>query len=205
MSRGHLSRSLIAETAISLIDQEGLDKLSMRRLGRALEVEAMSLYNHVKNKSDLFDAVHETLLSPFEVPQTEDWRQAVRQTCRSFMSLLRAHPGCIPLMASRSATTPGSLKVLEQCVGLLMKAGFSPAESLMAFQSLFSLLLGHAIFHYQRRDPESFANPELYQDYPILSQVAPSLQLPPEEELEFALEVLIDGLEGRLSDGPGGR
>lgn len=198
MSRGHLTRSRIAETAIQLIEEQGLEKLSMRKLGGRLGVEAMSLYNHVKNKSDLLDAVHEQLLLEFRVPATADWAEAIRETSRAFMELLRAHPGCIPLMATRSATAPGSLQALEDCVSLLIKAGFSPADSLMAFQSVFSLLLGHAIFHYHPRDPNSFADASTYEAYPALSQVVHSLQLPPEEELEFALEVVLAGLRARL-------
>ena len=59
--RAPLNRALIAETALSLIDERGLDQLSMRKLGAELGVEAMSLYNHVDNKDDLLDAVADRL------------------------------------------------------------------------------------------------------------------------------------------------
>ena len=194
-----LSRDHIARTAILLIERDGLDKLSMRKLGQALDVKAMSLYNHVRNKSDLLDAVHEQLLSGLKIPELRgDWRESVRETASSFLKLLQAHPGLIPLFATRSAIAPGSLRTLDASLGLLVTAGFSAKEGLMIFQSIFALVIGHAVYHYGRRDPDSYSAGAGYQEYPHLAQLSQQMDYPPDEEFDFGLEHLLTGLEGRL-------
>lgn len=194
-----LSRRRIAETTIGFLAEHGLDKLSMRKLAARLGVEAMSLYNHVRNKEDLLDAVHERLLEDLSVPTPDNnWREQVKSTARSFSEMLRANPGAIPLFATRSAIAPGSLEVVDASVSLLMKAGFGAQQSLMTFQTIFAYVMGHAIFHYSEREPESWASQAAYAAYPALSQVA-TLEYTPEEELEFALDLLLAGI-GALGD-----
>lgn len=194
-----LSRDQIVQTAIELLDQEGLEKLSMRRLGDALGVKAMSLYNHVRNKSDLLNAVHEQLLSELQVAApTENWKEGVRATAHSFLDLLRAHPAAIPLFATRSAIAPGSLKVLEASLKLLMGSGFTPREALMTFQSLFTFVVGHALFHYGRTDPDSYSAGAGYENFPALAQFADLSSYTPAQEFEFALERFLVGLNELL-------
>src|ERR1044072_5036279 len=97
--RPRLSRGRISEAAIALADEHGLESLSMRKLGEALGVEAMSLYNHVANKDDLLDAMIDVVFGEIELPSGEDgWRSAMRQRANSVRSVLSRHRWAIGLM-----------------------------------------------------------------------------------------------------------
>lgn len=191
-----LSASRIAEAAISLIDQEGLAKLSMRKLGSALGVKAMSLYNHVSNKSEVLNLVHERLLTQLEVAApSKDWRKPMEETAWSFLALLKAHPQAIPLFASRSAVSPGSARVVDRCLGVLKATGLSQEECFYTFQAFFSLVVGHAMFRYGPRDENSFIRPEVMANFPNLSTLGPELIQDGDAEFRFALNVFLSGLE----------
>lgn len=203
VSRGQLTREKIAESGAALLNEVGLDGLSMRKLGAKLGVEAMSLYNHVKNKADLLDAVHGFFLLRMTQelaakPPVEGWKNAARNMTLAFLHMLKSNPKAIPLFASRSAIAPGALSVMDQAVEVLLRAGFTPRESINAFQTFFALTLGHAIFHYGRRGEDSFASTQAYQEYQHLAEVGDPNARTPDEEFEFGLEALLSGLESRL-------
>src|ERR671916_1636487 len=93
VKRRPLSRRRILETAVRFVDREGLEALSMRKLGSELGVEAMSLYNHVPNKSALLDGMVEVLLGELEVPsEDEEWERRVRGGYRGFWRRGRPPP-----------------------------------------------------------------------------------------------------------------
>lgn len=172
----------------------------MRKLGSQLGVEAMSLYNHVRNKADLLDAMHGQLLGQMseqlaqQVP-VRGWQAAAGNLCRAFVGLLKDHPQAIPLFASRSAIAPDSLAFLDDSIGVLLAAGFGPKESLQVFQTLFAFSLGHAIFHYGSRSQDSYVPPERYLGFAHLQQLGDPRALSPEEEFEFGLQALLRGLD----------
>ena len=205
MSRGTLSREAIIDGAIKVIDQKGLEKLSMRGLGKELGVEAMSLYNHVKNKSELFDGVQERLLEQLELPteETLSWQDLVRTIALNFRDLLKAHPGAVPLFSARSARAPGSLQVLNHCVGVFLSAGLPPDTAIQLFQIVYTYVLGHAHFHLCERELGSCSTPESYQSQPILSQLSPMSERDPLDDFHLALELLIVGLEHKLQKASG--
>lgn len=183
------------------MNEVGLKGLSMRKLGARLDVEAMSLYNHVKNKADLLDSIHEELLQELQGRLTApgpDWKSTVQDMARAFLSVLKEHPGSIPLFASRSAVAAGSLSFLDGALGILRNVGLSPKESLMTFQSLFTMIVGHAMFHYAPRERDSYADLSAYQNYPNLQALDLSEPIDPDKEFEFGLEVFLGGLERRL-------
>ncbi len=86
-------------------------------------------------------------------------------------------------------------------MGLLIRAGFSPKESLQAFQSLFALTIGHAVFHYGRRSDDSYAREAEYGRYSYLALLSPS-ERPPDEEFAFGLEAMLEGMSRRLVERP---
>ena len=108
--RAPLNRALIAETALSLIDERGLDQLSMRKLGAELGVEAMSLYNHVANKDDLLDAVadrlYEHILDAYTEPDGP-WRVRAAEMALSYVSVAAVHPNAFPLLVGRPPVSRG--------------------------------------------------------------------------------------------------
>src|SRR5947208_10215112 len=101
--REPLTRDRIVDTALRVMDDEGLETVTMRRVGRELGVEAMSLYNHVKGKEDLLDAITERVMGTFRLPaQADDWREDARRAAQEWRRVLRLHPNVMRLMAERT-------------------------------------------------------------------------------------------------------
>ena len=109
-ARPRLSRERVLEAAVSLADANGIEALSMRRLGEQLGVEAMSLYKHVANKDDLLDAMVDSVFAEIDLASGEpDWRAAVRRRAVSVRAVLARHPWAVPLMQSRANPGPSTL------------------------------------------------------------------------------------------------
>jgi TetR/AcrR family tetracycline transcriptional repressor len=144
-ARPALTRERILQAAVALVDTDGLDTLSMRKLGAALGVEAMSPYHHVPNKAALLDGIYETVLAELPLPQEGEWASVLRERARAFRAVLAAHPRVIPLFAARPAVTSASLHHLEHGLSVLRRAGLSPLDALSAFQVTLAFVLGHAL------------------------------------------------------------
>ncbi|MCA9617858.1 MAG: TetR family transcriptional regulator [Myxococcales bacterium] len=190
--RGKLDRGQVLQAALAMVDRDGLEGLSMRRLGEALGVEAMSLYRHVANKDEVLDGVHEAVLSSVVWPRrTGRWQADLVAAAWALREALRRHPHARPLFATRPATTPASLGYLEHALGLLEEPFPHPLRRVLAAQVVFALVIGHAMLHdgaAQGTGPEGLDPEEL----PILTSVLSTLEgYDPEEELRFALESLI--------------
>src|SRR5215218_7220008 len=99
--REPLTRDRILEAALEVMDREGLEAVTMRRIGRELGVEAMSLYNHVRDKEDILDAICEEVMAQFRVPDAQEWTEAARAGSHEYRRLLLAHPHVITLMTER--------------------------------------------------------------------------------------------------------
>lgn len=202
-SRGPLTRERIASEAVALLDEGGLESLSMRKLGARLSVEAMSLYNHVRNKDDLLDAIHGHLLDQMTAelaarPPVSGWDNAARSMTMAFLEMLKRHPNAISLFASRSAIARGSLALVDSSIGLLLSAGFTPKDGIQAFQTLFAFTIGHAVFHYGRRSEASYASPEEYARLPHLAQLGSPTDRLPDDEFAFGLDLILTGLRQHL-------
>ncbi|HUP16880.1 MAG TPA: TetR family transcriptional regulator, partial [Acidimicrobiia bacterium] len=101
-ARVPLTRERVLRAAMTLADKGGIESLSMRKLGLALGVEAMSLYNHVANKDEILDGIVDLVAGEVEVPATEgDWKAAVRQSAISTHEVLLRHPWACSLSVSR--------------------------------------------------------------------------------------------------------
>jgi AcrR family transcriptional regulator len=213
-ARQPLTRERILTCALSLIDRDGLDALSMRRLGSELGVEAMSLYNHVPNKDALLEGVAEIALGEIELPpvQNEDWAASLKVACMSFRDVLLAHPHIIPLVAGRSEVTPAGYRPVELSLGILKQAGFPPDVMLMAHW----LLVGYTIGHASLQNSNPMAQPDLVaeqielrhkmlapEEFPNLYEVLPSAaECDFDSAFEFGLDTMIAGLSLRLKQRP---
>ena len=186
-----ISREQILDAAIEILEEGGLGKVSMRRVGRALGVEAMSLYRHVDGKAGLLDGLHERLLGRMgPVMATGDWRHDLEAHARAFRQLLRRYPSAVPLFARRAAITPGSVAYLELGLTILAEAGLPPRQALFAFQALYELVVGHAQF--QRGHDETPA----LDGFPRAA-AALGDGYDPDTGFDFALTCLLDGIAGR--------
>lgn len=204
MVKAGLSRKRVLEAAVRLVDREGLDKLSMRRLGEELGVEAMSLYRHVASKADLLDGIHGAILQEMPAPTLGgSWREDLRMLARSLRQVLRRHPAALPLFATRPALAPGSLLLVEIVLGMFREAGFSPDRALSALQTVFTFVVGQALLRF-RADPEPGqpGGALALEDFPHLASMAAALAAHDDEQaFEFGLDVVLRGLDAALSQG----
>jgi AcrR family transcriptional regulator len=141
-----LSRERVLLAAIALADDNGIESLSMRKLGEAVGVEAMSLYNHVANKTDLLDGMIDVVFSEIELPSGEDgWATAMRQRAISVRAALSRHRWAIGLMESRTSPGPATLRHHDAVIGCLRDAGFSVELAAHAYSALDSYIYGFAL------------------------------------------------------------
>ena len=212
--REPLSRAVVLQAALGLADREGLDALSMRRLGQALKVEAMSLYNHVAGKDDLLDGIVELVLSEMDLPRPGDeWKDAMRRRARSARDVLSRHPWAIGLLESRTSnSSPRRLGYYDAVLGVLRGAGFSNQLAMRAFSILDAYIAGFIV--QQRglafRDDADLQRVgadllrQMANAYPNLTAVTTAVMATGydyDREFEFGLELIIDALE-RAQAGP---
>jgi AcrR family transcriptional regulator len=203
-----VNREQVLRTAVALADQTGIESLSMRKLGQALGVEAMSLYNHVPGKDALLDGMVDLVFAEIELPTGDDWKKALRQRAVSMREALTRHRWAVGLMESR--TTPGAttLRQHDAVIACLLRAGFSMALTAHAFAAVDSYVYGFAL---QEKGlpfdtPEQTA--EMAQamlahfpvdEFPHLAAFTREHVMRPGydfgEEFEFGLDLILEGLE----------
>ena len=200
-----LTRQRVLEAALCLLDQEGLEGFSMRKLGALLGVEAMSLYNHVESKQALFDGVIELLiiqaplpLHPHATPREELWAIA-----HAFRDVLRAHPRVLPLVATSPLRTSASLVLLDHLLETLHQAQITGVQSIYALQCLVGFIVGHTLLGTGTQAVASLEpgpnGPTVWQQfpaehYPRLHMLLPELaQWNADQEFDFGLEALFQG------------
>lgn len=192
-----LSSSLIVETASALVDAEGLDALSMRRLATELGVQGPSLYNYFATKADIVDAVAEAVVAEVDVSYfgLRPWDEALRLWARSYHSVLIAHPNIVPVLAHGPGRRPIALAMAEAVYGALIDAGWSPARATHIGALMRYLVTGSAL--------GSFAlgfdiDPALYEQYPHLHRahlLAAHQVAVDEGAFSLGLDLLISGLQ----------
>src|SRR5215210_7631949 len=145
-ARVPLNRQRVLQAAVAFADEHGIASVSMRKLGEALGVEAMSLYNHVANKDELLDDMVDVVFSEIGMPTAAaDWRTAMRQRAVSARHVLSHHRWAIGLMESRSSPGPATLRHHDAVIGCLREAGFSIEMAAHAFTVLDSYIYGFAL------------------------------------------------------------
>jgi AcrR family transcriptional regulator len=213
---GKITRDVVLAAALQIIDADGADGLSMRRLARALGRDPMILYRHAPNKAALLDGVAETVLAQITVDSADpDWAAQLRTIARGYRALALAHPNVVPLLVTRPLATPlalrppGTLRPLEDILTLLTRAGFSGPDALHIYRALFGFLHGHVLNELQ----ELVDNPEETDDllrlglhrlpigeFPLLRSLAPVLAAyDGAAELERGLDILLTGLTVTLT------
>jgi AcrR family transcriptional regulator len=180
----------------------------MRRLGEVLGVEAMSLYNHVANKSELLDGMVDVVFGEIDLPGGEsDWRSAMRQRALSARTVLSRHRWAIGLMESRTTPGPATLRHHDAVIGSLRGGGFSVAMAAHAFSVLDSYIYGFALQEANLPFDTGEETAELAQailaqfpadEYPHLTELTVEHVLQPGydygNEYAFGLDLILDGL-----------
>lgn len=128
-----LSRDLIVEAAGTLVDAEGLEAVSTRRLAAALGVSGPSLYNHFRTKDEILEAVADAVsarvdLSMFDAADGRGWRAALHDWAHSYRGALSDHPNIVPVLARGPGRRPAGLRVADAVFGAMTAAGWPPAR-----------------------------------------------------------------------------
>ena len=197
----------IAEAALSLIDTEGLDALSMRRLARELGLGTMTLYGYFATKEELLDAVvarAATGSRPIKLP-AGTWAERLRALARSWHANLARHPSIVQLRLRRPIVGREAFRLTEVGLTILREAGFPPAEAARAFRVLFIYVFGTATFNdaeltSSRKRELAVSILSLPEDeFPVLSAMPAEMGdvMGGEEQFEFGLDVLLAGFERR--------
>jgi AcrR family transcriptional regulator len=216
-TRRPLTKERVLEKAIVLADKDGIEALSMRKLGQALGVEAMSLYNHVESKGELVTAMVDRVVEGFELPSDEPrWNDAVRRCAVSAHDLLIEHPwacGLALVPSGRQLVGGSRIRYMEWLLRCLRDAGFSPELAYSAYHTLDSHIfgftlwqLGHAkaarILAGDAEDVQEWATRFLDQMRPTFPYLAEHGALhmsagarDGRHEFEFALDLILAGLE----------
>jgi AcrR family transcriptional regulator len=213
-----VSRALILRAALGIIDRDGADGLSMRRLSDAVGRDPTVLYRHLPNKAAVLDGVAEIVLEQLSVDTADsDWTAQLRSVAHDFRRLAITHPNVVPLLVTRPLATPlgqrppGMLRPLEDVLTLLIGAGFSGVDALHVYRLLFGFLYGHILNELQ----EVVERPEETDDvlrlglhrlaiteFPHVRALAPALaSYDGAAELDRGLDLLLTGLTAEQADG----
>lgn len=213
--RAPLSRERVLRAAVALADEGGVDALSMRKLASALGVVPMALYKHVANKDELLDGMIDVVVA--EIDPAEEgagWRAVVRGRILSARRALLRHPWASTVLESRSQPTPAVLAYMDTMIGVFLAGGFSIDLTHHVLHALGSRLLG---FTQELFDDSASSDPDaeaamidaLAGTFPNLHRLALAVThddasvvgagCDDQFEFEFALDLLLDGVE-RLSD-----
>lgn len=226
--RQTLSRDLIVREAIAVIDQDGLDNLTMRSLGSRLGVEAMALYRYVNGREDLLEGVVDTIVDQIRVdPQrhlepADGWQGFLQWLAHAVRQVAVDHPAIFPLIATRHPAAPWlrpplrSLRVVEEFLNGLVERGFTDQQAVAAYRAFTSFLLGHLLLEVSTLGASTAPEGEPLDeghadvsppsqdvevsDFPVVLRAAPMLaEDHTQAEFETSLEALLDRLDKILS------
>ena len=213
---GQITRAVILRTALGIIDRDGVEALSMRRLSDAVQRDTTVLYRHVASKSAVLDGVAEIVLSQLTVDTSDpDWAGQLRVVAHRFRALALEHPNVVPLLVTRPLATslgqrpPGMLRPLEGILNLLTSAGFAGDDALHIYRVLFAYLHGHVLDELQEIVERPEETDHVLQlglhrlaitDFPQLRALAPALaSYDGAAELDRGLDLLLTGLMATLT------
>ncbi len=200
MPASKLSRALIAETALDMLDNgEGLTSLSMRKLGSELGVEAMSLYHYVESKADLLEAVLTLVLGRIELPEVDpqNWEDALRAGCQSFHDVLESSRAALELIAGQPPASPESLAVSYFGVSAFVSFGLSTSQATHALHTALAFVLGHCAFKggsMAGLDEDSIIDRSLITDPEMLAYIDSTQNTTRQEQFDQGMDVIIAGL-----------
>lgn len=204
--RTPLTQERILQAAVELVDEHGIDALSMRRLGSVLGVEAMSIYNHIPNKAALLNLIVNRVLSEIELPPPEDdWAERLKKMSRSYRAMALRHPRVAPLIALRPFGDLPTLPLVEMVFETLEQAGVPKEDAIGVLRAIASFAVGFTTseaaalgggYDVETQDAAEIDLTEL----PHLMEMIPLMgELDADRDFETGLDIVLDGLRARLS------
>ena len=209
-----LSRAAIIAAAVAVADRDGLERVSMRRLGDHLGVEAMSLYNHVPNKSALLDAMVDEALDAIPVPTDPDWRTGLRGRCLAQRQVFHDHRWALGIVDSRGTPGLATLRHHDAMLGYLRGTGFSTRAAGHAYSLLDAYVMGF-VLQEQELPFDAASAPEvagsMLDAYPLAElphleeffrEVVSAGDYDYANEFEVGLDLVLDSLATLVTPGP---
>jgi AcrR family transcriptional regulator len=213
----------VVDAALRIMDDEGLDAVSMRRVAREVGVEAMSLYHHVRDKEDLLDGVCAAVMRDFRYPDEDrPWIEVARDGAREWRRVLREHPNVIALWADRQRpmTELDSLMPMEFALRVIGRAGMDAREGVQVFNVIGGYIMGVVMMEvgamfsagtsrgdtpldlnavHAKLPDEAFAQFLPADRVPCIVAALPHLaDCDPDGQFEFGLDLLLAGIQARV-------
>jgi AcrR family transcriptional regulator len=203
--RASLTREGIETAALDLIETDGLEAFSTRRLAQALGCEAMSIYHHFPSKAHLLDALVDRVVGELPAPQPPaPWRERLWRMAMDFRAMAHRHPAFFRYMATHRMNTPQGLRWLDGALAAFREAGLSDEDATRLFRGLGYYIIGGALDETSgyAKGPSALnppSNEEVARDYPNVARAgnwfAPDQR---DATFELGLNVLLDGVAARL-------
>jgi AcrR family transcriptional regulator len=203
-----LNRARVLQAALTLADEGGIEALTMRKLGQALGIEAMSLYNHVANKDDILNGLVDLVMGEIELASaSDDWVATIRRSAVDAHDALARHPWAVGLMMTPTRVTPARIRYMDSLLRQLREAGFSADLTYHAYHALDAHIFGFSLWQASHSlaavDVPDLANwfrrefpPDEYPD--MTEHVEQHLTEGSHHDVsafEFGLDLILDGLE----------
>ena len=207
--RTPLSRERVLRAGLELVDRDGVDALTMRRLGRELGVEAMSLYGYVDSKEDLIEGVVEQVFRkmPLIVPGPGRWQDRLRRHAASYRSVLLAHPNAVRLVAGRPLATEGTAAFVESALVEIRAIGLELATADRVLGVIAAFILGQVSEEVgdELRSPRRRPAPAPHETidasrFPHLAAVGAMKPSDYDAQFDLGISFIVAGIEQMLSD-----
>jgi AcrR family transcriptional regulator len=205
--RGRLTHEAITEAAIKIADAEGLDAVSIRRVAAELEARPMSLYSHIANKDELLASMAEQSVQEMLVqqPLPEDWREAVAAIARRMYATFVSHSWLILIFMQQPRFGPNATRQAKQMARAATSLSLEPAEIWLLQGTVNDYVLGHSLRATAAPTAGQLANavPKIdVVEFPELASLPDSLRARDSvERFETGLQIVLDGVERRVSQG----
>ena len=207
--RASLDREKIVTAAIRIIDTEGADALSMRRLGGELGSGATSVYRHVRDKEELIGLAFDEITGEIPLPDRgTSWEDALVASAHGVRELFQRHRGFVLVIGRRSALGPRTLELLERLLGILRAAGFPDQTAYHAVSAIANYATGFTVLEILPglRGASGVGVPE-YRElvavylkrlppdaYPNAAAVAPQVVGRDDEDFEYGVRAIVAGI-----------
>ncbi len=202
--RSTLSRSRLLAEALVLLDRDGPEALTIRRLAEHLGVSPMALYNHVRNKQDLLQGLAKQLVENAKfTSDNPDWQERIKSCFRQLRSICLVHPGITRLMETADVAPLSIFGPMELTLAALGEIGMTPQDSLRAYFLLTNFTLGQVAYEirgpFHNLDPvEALRSGRLEgSGFEYVERAAAPQVWDFDEAFEFGLSVIITGLDKR--------
>jgi AcrR family transcriptional regulator len=208
--RTPLTRERVLQAAVDLADRGGIEALSMRKLGQELDVEAMALYRHVRNKDDILDGIVDVIVAEIQDAEPgENWRSTLREKVVAARQVMLRHPWAPRVLEERTSLGPAVLGYVDAVLGILLSGGFSLELAHHALHVMSSRILG---FNQDLFDDGGEADPtpeaaailsrSMADRWPHITELAMAAshdgglgRCDDDVEFYFGLDLILDGLE----------